>query len=115
MKSIDRHDPIPMPNVCHLPDPHLFSLQTTFKRQNSDFMTSCIHVKYATGKDYVTCMNVFKYYKIPTRHGFKIYSFLPMHKMHLNNYRANTVEEDRAYLLSSLLAPNPPPLSSPKI
>ncbi len=30
-KNIDRHDPIPMPNTCHLPDPPWFLLQTTFK------------------------------------------------------------------------------------
>jgi hypothetical protein len=30
-KNINRHDPIPMPNICNLPDPPWFSFQTTFK------------------------------------------------------------------------------------
>jgi hypothetical protein len=29
--NLDRHDLRPIPNVCHLPDPPWFSLQTTFK------------------------------------------------------------------------------------
>jgi hypothetical protein len=35
-KNIDHLDPRPMPNVCHLLDPPLFSLQTTF---NGTFVT----------------------------------------------------------------------------
>jgi hypothetical protein len=29
--NLDRHGPRPITNVCHLPDPTYFSLQTTFK------------------------------------------------------------------------------------
>ncbi len=33
--NLHRHGLRPIPNVCHLPDPPVFSLQTTFKGINS--------------------------------------------------------------------------------
>ncbi len=36
-KNLDRHGPRPIPNVCHLPDPPWYSVQTTFKSKLRTF------------------------------------------------------------------------------